>query len=280
MRGRYQYRLLALMILAAIAAGAFVVGPVVARALRSTRQACLGPSDAGVVSVGQGMGSGVVALTERPGASETTPISVRMVNVPASDAAVGTVWISGPGATPTALHRRGAGCWAGSVRPSVLTGAEVRLASGSSARPYVRFALPLHPVSGARLIALAGRYSRRVAAVREVTYARGSTSARLQVVISRYAGSTVVSHSSYGTQRFLWPGWRTGFEWITPGIDASVVLGTTTFAGQQITQVAGAVVRTPLWMVLDIVPGTGQVLWDSMNGPNHLMTNQFAIVTH
>jgi hypothetical protein len=33
-------------------------------------------------------------------------------------------------------------------------------------------------------------------------------------------------------------------------------------------------------MVLDIVPGTGQVLWDSMSGPNHLMTNQFATVTH
>jgi hypothetical protein len=278
-RGRSPYRLLALMAIALIAAGALVVGPLVARARHSSPEACLGPGDPGTFSVGKGIASGVVALTEQPGTHATTPVSIQMLNVPVADAAVSELWISGPGAAPTALSRHGTGCWMGSVPPSVLTSATLRLSPNATAPVYMRFVLPADPVSGAALMALARRNTLHLEAVREVTSARPSMSAPPQWVISTYSGATVVSHSSDGTQSFSWPGWRTGFEWVTPGIDASLVLGTAEFDGQKVVQVAGAVIQTPLWMVFDIVPRTGQVLWDSMNGPNHVMTNRLAPLT-
>jgi hypothetical protein len=65
---------------------------------------------------------------------------------------------------------------------------------------------------------------------------------------------------------------------VVPGIQASVVLGSVSVGGVRAIRVAGAVAHTPLWMILDIVPSTGAVIADSMNGPNHVMTSRYAPV--
>jgi hypothetical protein len=274
-RGRSAYRVLAPMLVALLAAGALVVGPVVARALHSAPASCLGPGDPSTFSVGQGLGAGVVVLTGRPADGAPTAVSIRAVNLPAQLTNPQRVWIAGPGSAAVALGRRSVGCWIGAVPPAALTHAVVRASANPASPILAAFALPLHPQSGADLLARARRNSMGLASLREVTVGRPATSAPGHVVVSEYAGARVISRSSDGTQSFAWPGWRAGFEWVAPGIESSVVLGPSVRGGQQVVRVAGAVARTPLWMQLDIVPATGRVVWDSMNGPHHVMTSRF-----
>lgn len=269
---------MALLAVALLAAAGLVAAPLAVRAARSTPASCLGPDDAGTVSVGQGISAGVIALTAAPGSAAVTPVSVRIDNGPADTMAAGRLWISGPGSAEIALARRTAGCWAASVPRSVLGRAVVRGAAGAAAPVLGEFSLPADPRSGAALLALARQATLRLAGVREYTLGRKSMSAVPKPVQTLYRGSTVVSRSAFGVLSFSWPGWRSGFEWITPGIQASVILGTVTLDGVPAVRVAGAVAQSPLWMVLDIEPTTGIVIADSMNGPNHVMTNRYAPV--
>jgi len=270
---------LALLAVALVAAAALVIVPLVVRAARSAPATCLGPADAGTISIGQGIDAGVIALTAKPGTGAMTPVSVRIVNGPASAAARGTLWIFGPGARAIPLGRRQAGCWAADVPQTVLASADVRASAALGAPTLGHFSLPADPRSAAALLARARQATLRLVGVRELTLGRRSLSARPQAVVTLYAGSMVTSQSSYGVQRFSWPGWRSGFEWMVPGIQASVVLGTVSVDGVQAVRVAGAVRQTPLWMVLDIATSSGVVLADSMSGPNHVMTNRYAPVT-
>lgn len=278
MAGQAPYRRLALVAVALAAAGALVAVPLVARTVRSAPASCLGPADAGTVSVGQGIDAGVIALTAGSGTPAATPVSVRMVNGPASAMAAGTLWISGPGTTGIALGRRVAGCWGADVPRTVLASASVRASAAPGAPALARFSLPTDPRSGAALLALARRATLKLAAMREYTLGRKSMSATPQAVQTLYQGSTVISRSTYGILRFSWPGWRSGFDWMVPGIQASVVLGTVTVGGVPAVRIAGAVDQTPLWMELDIEPTSGVVVADSMNGPNHVMTNRYTPV--
>jgi hypothetical protein len=266
---------LALLAVALAAAAALVVVPLAVRAARSATASCLGPQDAGAVSIGQGIEAGVIALTARPAASGPTAVSVRVDNGPAPVMAAGTLWVTGPGAPPSALARRTDGCWSGKVPRAVLAAAVVRSAAAADGPVLGRFALPTQLQSGVALLDKARQATLRLAALHELTLGRRSTTARPQAVVTSYTGSTVTSRSSAGTLRFAWPGWRDGFEWMVPGIQASVVLGPVTVGGVPAVRVAGAVVQSPLWMVLDIEPSTGTVLADSMNGPNHVMTNRY-----
>jgi len=266
---------LALLAAALLAAAALVVVPLAVRAARSAAATCLGPDDAGTVSIGQGIDAGVIAFTARPGTSATTPVSVRIDNGPASVMSRATLWAAGAGAPVIALERRTPGCWAARVPRAMLAGVAVRASTVPGAPVVGRFALPAEPRSGAALLDRARQATLRLGALREVTLGSKSVSAAPQAVVTAYAGSMVTSRSSYGIQRFSWPGWRSGFEWMVPGIQASVVLGTVAVDGVRAVRVAGAVAQTPLWMVLDIDPASGVVLADSMNGPNHVMTNRY-----
>lgn len=276
--GRAPYRRLALVAVALVAAAALVVVPLLVRAARSAPTTCLGPSDAGTVSIGQGIDAGVIALTVRPSAAATTSASVRIANGPTSSASRRTLWISGPGVPATALERRGSGCWAANVPTAVLTNADVRVSPIAGAPVLGHFALPAQPQSAAALLARARQSTLGLAGVRELTLGRRSLTAPAQAVVTVYSGSTVTSRSAFGVQRFAWPGWRSGFEWVVPGVQASVVLGSVSVGGVRAIRIAGAVAQTPLWMVLDIVPSTGQVIADSMNGPNHVMTSRYTPV--
>lgn len=278
MARRAPYRRLALLVVASVAAAALVIVPLLVRAAHSASATCLGPADAGTISIGHGIDAGVIALTVKPGLTATAPISVRMVNGPASAAARRTLWISGPGAPAVALVRREPGCWAAAVPQAVLASADVRGSAASGAPVLGHFAVPARPRSAAALLARARQATLGLAGVRELTLGRSSLAARPQAVVTDYAGSTVTSRSSYGLQRFSWPGWRSGFEWVVPGIQASVVLGAVSVDGVQAIRVAGAVAQTPVWMLLDIVPSSGVVIATSMNGPNHVMTNRYTSV--
>jgi len=276
--GRARHRRFALLAVALAAAAALVVVPLAVRAARSAPASCLGPQDAGTVSIGQGIEAGVIALTARPAASGPTSVSIRIDNGPASAMGAGTLWVSGPGAPPSALARRTDGCWSGEVPRGVLTAVVVRTSAAPDGPVLGQFALPTQLRSGVALLGKARQATLRLAALHELTLGRRSTSARPQAVVTSYTGSTVTSRSPSGTLRFAWPGWRDGFEWMVPGIQASVVLGPVTVGGVPAIRVAGAVVQSPLWMVLDIEPSTGTVLADSMNGPNHVMTNRYTPV--
>jgi hypothetical protein len=276
--GQAPYRRIALLVVALVAAAALVVVPLVVRAARSAPATCLGPADAGTVSLGRGIDAGVIALTAMSGRAAQTPVSVRMVNAPRAAMASQTLWIFGPGAPGIALDRRTTGCWGADVPRSALADASVRASSSADAPTLGRFSLPADPQSGASLLALAHRATLGLAGLREYTLGRKSVVATPQPVQTLFEGAMVVSRSAAGVLRFSWPGWRSGFEWMTPGIQASVVLGATTVGGVPAVRVAGAVAQTPLWMELDIDPSTGMVVADSMNGPNHVMTNRYAPV--
>jgi len=272
---RAPYRRVALIAVALVAAAALVAVPLAVRAARSSPTTCLGPQDAGTVSIGQGIDAGVIALTAQPGASSATPVSVRIDNGPASVMSRGTLWASGAGSPAIPLARRTAGCWGAQLPRAMLAAIAVRTSSGPDAPVIGRFQLPGELRSGAALLAKARQATLRLAALHEITLASKSVTATPRAVVTAYAGSTVTSRSGDGTQRFSWPGWRTGFEWMVPGIQASVVLGAVQVGGVPAVRVAGAVVQSPLWMILDIDPATGAVLADSMNGPNHVMTNRY-----
>jgi hypothetical protein len=272
---RAPYRRLALLAVALVAAAALVIVPLAVRAARSAPATCLGPQDAGTVSIGQGIDAGVIALTAQPGTSSATPVSVRIDNGPVSVMSRGALWVSGGGRPAIPLDRRAAGCWAAQVPRTMLAGIAVRTSAVPRAPVIGRFRLPSELSSGAALLAKARQATLRLAALHEITLASKSVASPPQAVVTAYAGSTVTSRSGAGTQRFSWPGWRTGFEWMVPGIQASVVLGTVEVGGVPAVRVAGAVARSPLWIILDIDPATGAVLADSMNGPNHVMTNRY-----
>jgi len=267
---------LVLLAVALVAAAVLVVVPLAVRAARSAPATCLGPEDAGTVSIGQGIDAGVIALTAQPGTSgSATPVSVRIDNGPASVMSRGTLWVSGDGGPAMPLAHHTAGCWAAQVPRAMLAGIAVRTSAVPGAPVIGQFRLPAELRSGAALLAKARRATLRLAALHELTLASKSVATAPQAVVTAYAGSTVTSRSGDGTQSFRWPGWRTGFEWMVPGIQASVVLGTVQVGGVPAVRVAGAVVQSPLWMILDIDPATGAVLADSMNGPNHVMTNRY-----
>ena len=59
--GRAPYRRLALLAVALVAAAALVVVPLAVRAARSATATCLGPQDAGTVSIGQRIDAAVIA---------------------------------------------------------------------------------------------------------------------------------------------------------------------------------------------------------------------------
>lgn len=272
---RHRHRRLALLAVALAGAAALVVVPVAIRVTRTTTPTCVGPSTAGAVSVGAGIGAGAIGLSVVPGAGPRVPVSVRSANAPASVTRLGTLWLTAPGQPAVALGRRGPDCWGGAAPTALLAEVAIRTAGDAAAPVVARFALPAPLVSGAALLARARAATLRLVALRQVTDGRRSTTARPARVTTRYAGSTVVSSSASGILRFSWPGWRDGFEWITPGIEASVVLGDTTVDGVRAVRVAGAVAETPLWMQLDIDPSTGAVLADSMNGANHVMSSTY-----
>ncbi len=275
MAARHPYRRLGLLGTALVAAGILVAVPIILRATRSGSPHCLGPAAAGAVSVGSGIGSGVLALTSIPGTGDRVPVSVQVDEGPPAVAGLQRLWVTSPGTPPIVLARSAASCWSGTVPRGVLGDLQVR--SGPDGAPPVlaRFALPDPARSGAALIARAQAATRRLEALREVTLSRRSLEVRPTLVDTLYSGTTVASRTAGEVQRFAWPGWRDGFEWMTPGIQASVILGETRIDGRRTIRVAGAVVQTPLWMELDIDPGTGVVVADSMNGPNHVMASRY-----
>lgn len=258
---------------AALAAGVLVAGPRLTAAIGPAATSCLGPASPGVVSIGAGLDAGVVALTARLGAAGQVPVGVQMIDVPAADASTAGLWVSGPGSPPSELRRDAAGCWTGTVPRSAL--AELRVRGAAPVSPVLAtFALPAQAASAAALLGRARAHTLASAGVRDVTLARGSTTSPWERVISDFSGTSVTSRGPYGAQTQSWPGWRTGFAWVAPGIEASVVLGMTALDGRPVEQVAGAVAGAPMWMRLDIDPVSGAVLWDSMNGPHHVMTDQ------
>jgi hypothetical protein len=273
---RHQYRRLALLGTALLAAGVLVAVPLVVRAARSGSPTCLGPSSAGAVSVGSGIGSGVIALTTVPGAGVQVPVSVQVDNGPAAVAGLQTLWLISSAAGPIPLTRTGSPCWSGSVPRAVLGDVRVAVGATSASPELARFALPDPARSGALLIGRARAATRRLVALRELTLGRRSVAARPTLVDTFYVGTTVVSRSAGGVDRFAWPGWRDGFEWMTPGIQASVILGEIRIGARRAVRVAGAVAQTPLWMEIDIDAASGVVLADHMNGPNHVMASRYS----
>jgi hypothetical protein len=261
------------MLVALIAAGTLVAVPLTLRAVRTS--SCLGPGDPGVVSVGTGIGSGVIALTVHPDGPGTVTVSVRTASAPGHITDQSTLWVSGPGASPTALGRRHDGCWQGRLPRSALAMLSVR-AGTSGAEPVVaRFAVPPGIVSAGPIVARARGATLALSSVRERTLGRSSVLEPPHAVDTLYAGDTVVSRSAHGIQRLVWPGWRAGFAWVDPGLEATVVLRRRVTRGVQVVTVAGAVADTPLWMVLEIDRATGLVLGDRMYGPGHIMSSTY-----
>lgn len=256
-------------------AAALVTVPVAIRLVRAANPSCVGPATVGAVSVGAGIGAGAIALSVVPGSGRRLPVSVRTANAPAAVTGLGTVWLTAPGQHPVALAQRSAQCWGGTAPATLLADVQVRAAAGQAVPVLARFALPAPISSGAALLTRARAATRGLVALREVTDGRRSMAARPARVTTLYAGTAVVSTSSSGVLRFAWPGWRDGFEWMTPGIVASVVLGQTVVDGVHLIRVAGAVADTPLWMQLDIDAVTGRVVSASMNGPNHVMSSTY-----
>ena len=278
MAARHPYRRLGLLGTALIAAGILVAVPLVLRATRAQASTCLGPAAPGAVSVGSGIGSGVLALTALPEAGERVPVSVQVDHGPSAVSGLQRLWLISSGTGPIALARSAAFCWSGTVPRAMLSDVQVRSGPDGAAPLLARFGLPDPARSGAALIARAQAATRHLEALREVTLGRRSLEVRPTLVDTLYSGTTVASRSAGELQRFAWPGWREGFAWMTPGIQASVILGEIRIGGQRAIRVAGAVVQTPLWMELDIDPRTGMVLADRMNGPNHVMTSRYVPV--
>jgi hypothetical protein len=271
---RHRYRRLALLLLALAAAAVLVAVPLVARALRDTATSCLGPDDRGVVSIGTGVGAGVLALTVHPDTATRVTASLRMASGPLS-ATASTLWVSGSGVRSTAFGRRGTGCWQGGLPRAAIAAVSVRTSSVASGPVLARFALPPALPSAAVIVGRARAATLALTALRERSVGRSSVHERPQAVETLYAGDRVVSRSRYGVQRFAWRGWREGFAWVVPGLHASVILGHGTLGRVPVIIVAGAVVQTPLWMVLQIDAASGAVLADSMNGPHHIMANAY-----
>ncbi len=275
MAARHPYRRLALFGTALVAAGILVAVPLALRATRSGSPTCLGPATVGAVSVGSGIGSGVLALTSVPGAGARVPVSVQVDHGPAAVSALQRLWLISPATGPIALSRSGPSCWSGTVPRGALDDVQIASRPDRAAPALARFVTPEPMRSGAELIGRAQLATRRLKAVREITLGRRSLAVRPTLVDTLYSGTTVASRSAGAVERFAWPGWRDGFEWMTPGIQASVILGDTRIGGRRAVRVAGAVVQTPMWMELDIDPTTGVVLADRMNGANHVMTSRY-----
>lgn len=264
----------ALVALAMCVAAAIVVGPRLVSAIASSSPQCIGASDVGVISIGQGVGSGVVAMNIVPGSAPNRRLSVEVRDIGTLSQVPTEVWISGPGATHVALTRSNSECWTGSAPASTLTRSSVHLRRPSLSPITVPFQVPVQPESGASVLARAARHTLQLGATGEITGSRPSLDRPVTTISSTYIGNRVTSRSQGAVQILTWPGWRAGFEWVSPGIGSSVLIGPVQRGQRHLVRVAGVVIGAPLWMVLDIDPTTGEVVWDRMSGPHHEMTNE------
>lgn len=239
------------------------------------RPACPGRSGRALsVAAGTGSGRTLVALTLRPQAGgRSAVVGVQILSVEALrtrglrlTGTNGRAVALTPSATP--------GCYVGQARTEDLRRAQVSARLGSR-QAVVAFALPAHPRPGRALLARARRATIRLSALSETIAARPSPSVPPALVRTRYRGALVVSRSATGVQRLRRPGWQRDFYWVTPGLEATALLGPGRIGGRRVEMLAGVVRGAPVWMTLAVEPATGRVLQARMLGAGHFMLSRY-----
>ncbi len=264
----------ALVALAMCVAAAIVVGPRLVTEIFPSSPSCIGASDVGVTSIGQGVGSGVVAMNVIAGSAPARRLSVEVIDVGAASDSPTQVWLSGVGVAHIALTRSNSECWTGIAPATALLGTQIHVITPTRSPIIVPFHIPVQPESGASVLARAARHTLQLGATGQITVSRSSLDLPATTITSTYIGDRVTSRSRGAVQVLNWPGWRTGFEWVSPGIGSSMIIGPVRRGQRHLVRITGVVIGAPLWMVLDIDPASGEVAWAGMSGPHHEMTNQ------
>jgi hypothetical protein len=140
----------------------------------------------------------------------------------------------------------------------------------------VPLAPPLPPRPAGALLARAKHATLALSALREVTRARPTLAVPARVVRTVYRGRTVTSVFGREVSRLAWPAWRSGFYWITPGLQGASVIGTTRVGGRRLAVISGAVRGAPIWMRLAVDPESGRVASAAMLAAGHFMDSRYA----
>lgn len=271
-----RLRLILPVALALGLAGAIVVIPrAVSPDAPAERAACPGRSGRALsLAAGTGSGSALVALTLRPRAGgRPAAVGVQVLS-PEPVRASGLRLTGAKGRAVALTASATPGCYVGRASPEDLRSARVSVRLGTR-RATVAFAVPARLDPGTELLARARRATLRLSTLNETTAARPSLSVPAAVVRTRYRGPVVVSRSATGVERQRWAGWREGFYWVTPGLEATALLGPGRIGGRRVEIVAGAVRGAPVWMTLAVEPATGRVLQARMLGAGHFMLSRY-----
>ena len=95
------------------------------------------------------------------------------------------------------------------------------------------------------------------------------------MVRSRYRGNGVTTVSGGQRDTLRWPRWWTGFDWVTPGLQETTVLGRVSDGRRPLMLVSGVLRGAPVWMTLAIDPASGRVARASMLADGHVMTASY-----
>ena len=236
--------------------------------------ACPTSADPGAYTVAGGSGRVVAALTARPESGGQGLLGLLILGpqgaarpdaVSLSTAAGRRLSLSST-ATPGCLVARTSLSGLGPLR------AEGRLAGASFS---VRLALPERPGPAAALLARARRATLALPALQEQIAARPSLSVPVARVRTIYRAGVATSVSGKEVTRLPWPTWRSGFYWVSPGLQGARVVGTTGPPGRRLALVSGQVRDAPVWMTLAVDPASGRVESSTMLGAGHFMTSRY-----
>jgi hypothetical protein len=235
----------------------------------ASRPGCPAPV-AAAHTVAAGAGRTIAALTVRPQGGGRAAVAVRIVDGPASGRiALGVGGDRIPlGATTTP------GCYTATAPLAGL--AHPRVVGTLGGRPVdVAMPLPARLRSGAALVARARRATLALRDVTETTLARPSLSVTPTMVRSRYRGDGVTTVSGKQRDTLRWPRWWTGFDWVTPGLSQTTILGRVRDGGRSLVLVSGVLRGAPVWMTLAIDPASGRVARAGMLADGHVMTSSY-----
>jgi hypothetical protein len=253
----------------AAAAGLAVAAHLGSTPRAASRPGCPPPA-AGSHTLAAGAGRTIAALTVRPQDGRRAAVAVRILD----GGGPGRIALRvGAERIPLAATTT-PGCYTATAPLARLAGPRVVGTLGG--RPVdVAMPLPSRLRSGAALVAKARRATLALRDVRETTLARPSLLVKPTRVRSRYRGSGVTTISGGRRDTLRWPRWWTGFDWVTPGLQQTTILGRVRDGGRSLVLVSGVLRGAPVWMTLAIDPASGRVARAGMLADGHVMTSSY-----